>query len=61
MIKVGYNIDNRNANDDATNNFIGRVRTNKRVTRGQALENNSVESSAKQQLKITTFEVMMTT
>ena len=33
QIKVGYNIDNRNGNDDATKNFIGRVRTNKRVTR----------------------------
>ena len=44
-----------------TKNLIGGVRANKRAARVQALLNNSLESSAKQLLEITTFEVMMTT
>ena len=40
--------------------LIGRVRTNKRTARGRALLNSPVESSVKEELEITTFEVMLT-
>ena len=56
-----FSIDDGNCNDNAQiKNLIGRVRKNKRAARA-ARTYESVLSSAKQQLQITTFTVLMTT